>query len=142
MRQAPELERMLVRSGIRLVKFWFSVSPRGAAHPLRRSARSTRCGSGSSPRWTSPSLDKWDDYTEAKEAMFFYTDTADAPWTVVKSNDKKRARLEAMRHVLSRFPYTGKDTEIVGVPDPLIVGPAATLLEQGEGVSHRFPRLA
>ena len=51
------------------------------------------------------SLDKWDDYTEAKEAMFFYTDTADAPWTVVKSNDKKRARLEAMRHVLSRFDY-------------------------------------
>ena len=68
------------------------------------------------------SLDKWDDYTEAKEAMFFYTDTADAPWTVVKSNDKKRARLEAMRHVLTRFQYDDKDPEIVGTPDPLIVG--------------------
>jgi hypothetical protein len=87
------------------------------------------------------SLDKWDDYTEGKEAMFFYTDTADAPWTVVKSNDKKRARLQAMRYVLNRFPYDGKDTEIVGVPDPLIVGPAATLLEQGEGSTQRFPRL-
>ncbi len=65
------------------------------------------------------SLDKWDDYTEAKEAMFFYTDTADAPWTVVKSNDKKRARLEAMRYVLTRFQYDDKDDEVVGTPDPL-----------------------
>ena len=56
--------------------------------------------------------------------MFFYTDTADAPWTVVKSNDKKRARLEAMRHVLSRFDYDDKDLEVVGTPDPQIVGPA------------------
>ena len=71
------------------------------------------------------SLDKWDDYTEAKEAMFFYTDTADAPWTVIKSNDKKRARLEAMRHVLSRFDYDNKDLDLVGTPDPLIVGAAA-----------------
>ena len=71
------------------------------------------------------SLDKWDEYTEAKEAMFFYTDTADAPWTVVKSNDKKRARIEAMRHVLSRFDYDDKDVGLVGVPDPLIIGAAA-----------------
>jgi polyphosphate kinase 2 len=141
MRQAPEFERMLVRSGIRLIKLWFSVT---------RSEQRTRFVIRQVDpvrQWKlSPmdlaSLDKWDDYTEAKEAMFFYTDTADAPWTVVKSNDKKRARLEAMRHVLNRFPYTGKDHEVVGTPDPLIVGPAATLLEQGEGVTHRFPRLA
>ena len=75
------------------------------------------------------SLDRWDDYTEAKEAMFFYTDTADAPWTVIKSNDKKRARLEAMRHVLAGFEYADKDTEVVGQPDPLIVGRAADILE-------------
>jgi polyphosphate kinase len=141
MRQAPEFERMLVRSGIRLIKLWFSVT---------RSEQRTRFVIRQVDpvrQWKlSPmdlaSLDKWDDYTEAKEAMFFYTDTADAPWTVVKSNDKKRARLEAMRHVLNRFPYTGKDHEVVGTPDPQIVGPAATLLEQGEGVTHRFPRLA
>jgi polyphosphate kinase 2 len=140
MRQAPDLERMLVRSGIRLIKLWFSVS---------RSEQRTRFVIRQVDpvrQWKlSPmdlaSLDRWDDYTEAKEAMFFYTDTADAPWTVVKSNDKKRARLEAMRHVLNRFPYAGKDDEVVGVPDPLIVGPAATLLEQGEGVTHRFPQL-
>jgi polyphosphate kinase 2 len=124
MREAPELERMLVRSGIKLVKFWFSVS-RNEQHTrfLIRQVDPVR-------QWKlSPmdveSLDKWDDYTEAKEAMFFYTDTADAPWTVVKSNDKKRARLEAMRHVLSRFDYEDKDDDLVGTPDALIVGPAA-----------------
>ncbi len=140
MRQAPELERMLVRSGIRLIKLWFSVTrAEQRTRFVIRQVDPVR-------QWKlSPmdlaSLDKWDDYTDAKEAMFFYTDTADAPWTVVKSNDKKRARLEAMRHVLNRFPYEGKDEEVVGVPDPLIVGPAATLLEQGEGVTHRFPTL-
>ncbi len=107
MRQAPELERMLVRSGIRLVKFWFSVSQHEQrTRFLIRQVDPVR-------QWKlSPmdlaSLDKWQDYTEAKEAMFFYTDTADAPWTVVKSNDKKRARLNAMRHVLHRFPYEAR----------------------------------
>ena len=79
------------------------------------------------------SLDKWDDYTEAKEAMFFYTNTGDAPWTIVKSNDKKRARLEAMRYVLSQFEYPNKDHEVVGSPDPLIVGPASDVFEAEEG---------
>ncbi len=140
MRQAPEFERMLVRSGITLIKLWFSVTrAEQRTRFVIRQVDPVR-------QWKlSPmdlaSLDKWDDYTDAKEAMFFYTDTADAPWTVVKSNDKKRARLEAMRHVLHRFPYTGKDVEVVGTPDPLIVGPAATLLEQGEVAEHHFPRL-
>ena len=79
------------------------------------------------------SLDKWDDYTEAKEAMFLHTDTAEAPWTVIKSNDKKRARLEAMRHVLSRVDYDGKDIDVVGAPDPNIVLRAADVFEdEGE----------
>ena len=73
--------------------------------------------------------------------MFFYTDTADAPWTVVKSNDKKRARLEAMRHVLSRFAYDNKDDEVVGRPDPLIVGPASLAVEGMEMSPRVFPRL-
>jgi hypothetical protein len=87
------------------------------------------------------SLDKWDEYTEAKEAMFFYTDTADAPWTVIKSNDKKRARVEAMRYVLSRFSYDNKDSELVGAPDPLIVGPASLVVESGHRPPGGFPRL-
>jgi polyphosphate kinase len=81
------------------------------------------------------SLDKWDAYTEAKEAMFFFTDVPDAPWTVVKSNDKKRARIEAMRYVLSRVPYEDKDDNLVGQPDPLIVGPAPLLYESAERAS-------
>jgi len=68
------------------------------------------------------SLDKWDDYTEAKEAMFFYTDTADAPWTIVKSDDKKRARLNCLQHFLAALEYPNKDPEVVVGPDPLIVG--------------------
>jgi len=140
MREAPELERMLVRSGLRLVKLWFSVS---------RSEQRTRFlirRIDPVRQWKlSPidleSLDKWDDYTEAKEAMFFYTDTADAPWTVIKSNDKKRARIEAMRFVLNRFDYPDKDTDVVGTPDALIVGPAAQVFEDGENTNRLFPRL-
>src|SRR3954454_130639 len=134
MDQAPEFERMLVDSGILLVKFWFSVT-RGEQRSrfIVRQIDPVR-------QWKlSPtdlaSLDKWDAYTEAKEAMFLHTDTTEAPWTVIKSNDKKRARLEAMRHVLTRFPYTGKDAGAVGVPDPSIVGSAADVLEDDAAVS-------
>jgi polyphosphate kinase 2 len=141
MRQAPDLERMLVRSGVNLVKFWFSVSQ--GEQRTRFAIRQV----DPVRQWKlSPmdleSLDKWDDYTEAKEAMFFYTDTADAPWTVVKSNDKKRARLEAMRHVLNRFRYADKDADVVGTPDPLIVGPAALAIEGTTEMSTReLPKL-
>ncbi|GAB4266064.1 MAG: hypothetical protein Kow0013_14880 [Pararhodobacter sp.] len=123
MRQAPELERMLVRSGIRLYKFWFSVTPEEQRR--RFAARET----DPLKRWKLSPIDKaslglWDEYTAAKEAMFFYTDTADAPWTIIKSKDKKRARLNAMKYVLSTLDYPGKDKDIVGEPDPLIVGHA------------------
>ena len=140
MRQAPDLERMYVRSGIRLVKFWFSVSRREQqTRFIIRQVDPVR-------QWKlSPtdlaSLDKWDDYTEAKEAMFFYTDTADAPWTVIKSNDKKRARVQAMRFVLARFEYDNKDREIVGQPDPKIVGSASQLFEAEEWPGRQFPAL-
>jgi polyphosphate kinase 2 len=134
LRQAPLFERMLVRSDIALVKLWFSVS-RGEqmSRFIVRQIDPVR-------QWKlSPtdlaSLDKWDEYTEAKEAMFLHTDTAEAPWTVIKSNDKKRARLEALRFVLTRFDYTGKDDDAVGVLDPQIVGSAADVLEDDAVVS-------
>jgi polyphosphate kinase len=138
MREAPEFERMLVDSGLHLTKFWFSVT---------RSEQRTRFVIRQVDpvrQWKlSPmdiqSLDKWDAYTVAKEAMFRYTDTGDAPWTVVKSNDKKRARLEAIRHVLERFDYEGKDAEVVGKPDQKIIGPSALLSEQTSAES--FPDL-
>ena len=131
LREAPELERMFVRSGIHLIKLWFSVSrSEQRTRFLIRQVDPVR-------QWKlSPmdleSLDKWDEYTEAKEAMFFYTDTADSPWTVIKSNDKKRARLEAMRYVLSRFDYPDRDDDLVGEPDPQIVGSAASILDDGQ----------
>jgi polyphosphate kinase len=131
MRQTPEFERMLARNDVHLVKFWFSVSreeqrrrfKERKIHPLKQ--------------WKlSPidvaSLDKWNDYTKAKEAMFFHTDTADAPWTVIKSNCKKRARLNAMRYILHKLPYAKKDSEHIGQVDPLIVGRANVVFERGE----------
>lgn len=137
-RSAPEFERMLVQSGIHLIKFWFSVG-RAEQHD-RFLARST----DEVKQWKlSPtdlaSLDKWDAYSEAKEAMFFYTDTPHAPWTVVKSNDKKRARLEAMRWVLSRFDYPNKDHRVVGTPDPKIIGRPDDVYDEGEMPSGHFP---
>jgi polyphosphate kinase len=127
MRQTPELERMLVRSGIRLFKYWFSVTQ---DEQLRRFESREH---EPLKQWKlSPidrkSLDKWDEYTEAKEAMFFYTDTADAPWTIVKSDDKKRARLNCMRHFLTSLAYPGKDLKVVRQPDPLIVGSSAHVI--------------
>jgi len=131
MRQAPEFERNLVRSGFHLIKFWFSVSQaeqhrrfeERKAHPLKT--------------WKlSPvdlaSLDKWEAYTKSKEAMFFHTDTADSPWTVIKSDCKKRARLNAMRYILHRLPYSKKEVSAIGVVDPLLVGRAHIVYEVGE----------
>ena len=140
MREAPEFERMLVNSGIHLVKLWFSVS-----HAEQRARFDSRRDDPVRQWKLSPtdlaSLDKWDDYTEAKEAMFFYTDTGDAPWTVIKSNDKKRARLEAMRVLLSGIDYPAKDYALVGRPDPLIVGSASKIYEEGEHSNKLFARL-
>lgn len=133
MRQTPEFERMLTRSGIRLYKYWFSVTQE--EQKRRFASRAT----DPLKQWKlSPidkaSLDKWDDYTEAKEAMFFYTDTADAPWTVVKSNDKKRARINCMRHFLSTLDYPGKDPDIACAPEPEIVGPAAKVIHRADHI--------
>ncbi|MDJ0822513.1 MAG: polyphosphate kinase 2 [Paracoccaceae bacterium] len=133
MRQTPELERMLVRSGIRFYKYWFSVTQ--DEQRRRFESRET----DPLKQWKlSPidkaSLDKWDDYTEAKEAMFFYTDTADAPWTIVKSDDKKRARLNCMLHFLSTLDYPDKDLSIAKGPDPLIVGGAAHVIHRSDHI--------
>lgn len=131
MQQVPQFERMLVQSGVHLIKFWFSVSRKEQrrrfkereSHPLKQWKLSPI---------DQASLDKWDDYTRAKEAMFFETDTADAPWTVVKSDCKKRARLNAMRYVLHKLPYKNRDMNKVGKLDALIVGRATAVYERGE----------
>ncbi len=135
MHEAPEFERNLVRSGIHLVKFWFSVSRKEQhrrfkereVHPLKQ--------------WKlSPvdlaSFDKWEEYTRAKEAMFANTDTSDAPWTVIKSDCKKRARLNAMRYLLHKLPYNSKDLRKISQLDPLLVGRAHLVFETGEQQPH------
>jgi polyphosphate kinase len=140
MRQAPELERMLVRSGIHLIKFWFSVSRREQqTRFLIRQVDPVRQWKLSATDLAS--LDRWEDYTEAKEAMLFYTDTADAPWTIIKSNDKKRARVEAMRFLLNQFDYENRDDELVHRPDPLVVGRGSQLFEYDERPTRQFPEL-
>ena len=127
MRQAPEFERMLVRSGIILFKYWFSVT---SDEQIRRfESRETEA----LKKWKISPIDRqslkmWDEYTDAKEAMFFYTDTADAPWTIIKSDDKKRARLGCMRHFLSQLPYPTRDKARIGTPDPLIVGSSGDVI--------------
>jgi polyphosphate kinase len=129
MQQVPSLERMLVDDGIHMIKLWFSVSrAEQRTRFIIRQVDPVR-------QWKlSPmdvsALDKWDDYTRAKEIMFQHTDTPEAPWTVVKSNDKKRGRIEAMRFVLHRFDYDDKDQDVVGTPDPLIVGSPAEVYDE------------
>ena len=123
LRQAPLFEGMLVNDGISLTKFWFSVSP--AEQRTRFAIRLV----DPVRQWKFSSMDmesvnRWDDYTAAKEEMFAATDTDAAPWIVVKSNDKKRARINAMRYLLAKFDYADKDADVVGEPDPLIVGRA------------------
>jgi polyphosphate kinase 2 len=123
LQQAPLFEEMVVNNGINLTKFWFSVSP--AEQRTRFAIRLV----DPVRQWKfSPmdmeSVNRWDNYTEAKEEMFGATDTDIAPWIVVKSNDKKRARINAMRHLLANFDYDDKDHEVVGEPDPSIVGRA------------------
>ena len=126
LRQCPLLERMLVNSGITLFKYWFSVS---RIEQLRRfhSRKVDPLKQWKLSPIDIESLHRWDEYTTAKESMFFYTDTADAPWTVVKSDDKRRARINCLRHFLYSLDYPDKDLSVIGEPDPRIVGTAAEL---------------
>ncbi|MBQ76329.1 MAG: polyphosphate kinase 2 [Gammaproteobacteria bacterium] len=131
LRQTPELERMLINSGIRLFKYWFSVSREEQF--CRLIARQT----DPLKQWKlSPvdreSMSRWSDYSKAKDAMIFYTDTRDAPWTMIRSDDKKRGRLNCIRHFLYNLDYTGKDHKVATEPNSLVVGPAKELYERGE----------
>ena len=139
--EAPVFERELAADGITVIKLWFSVT---RAEQLRRFVNRH---DDPVKRWKLSaidlaSLDRWDEYTHAKEAMFRHTDVAEAPWTVIKSNDKKRARLEAMRHVLSLFDYDDKDADAVGHVDPRIAGPARRKLGPTAVPLSRVPRAA
>ena len=119
--QVPDFERMLVDDGIHLVKFWLNV---GRAEQLRRFLARER---DPLKQWKLSRVDieglaRWDDYTTAIGETLTLSHTVDAPWTVIRADDKRRARLEALRHVLLSVPYADRDTEAIGAPDPAICG--------------------
>lgn len=131
LRQVPLFENLLIDDGIRLFKFWFSVS---REEQFRRfKSRET----DALKQWKLSPVDtqglaKWDEYTDAKKSMFMATDTRFSPWTVIKSDDKKRARLACMRHVLHSLPYDNKDSIVAVRPDSLILGQKEAIYEGDE----------
>jgi polyphosphate kinase 2 len=139
LRQAPEFERQLTRSGVHLVKFWFSVSREEQRRRFQERERHPLKQWKLSPIDLA-SLEKWDDYTHAKDEMFRVTDIDEAPWTVIKSDCKKRARLNAIRYVLHTLPYTDKHVDNIGLLDPLLVGRAGDIYELGEQHQTTVPR--
>ncbi len=129
--QAPMFESMLVRSGIDIIKFYLSVSREEQLRRFKERENSPL------KHWKFSPIDKqaqarWDDYTDAKEATFLATDSADAPWVIVKSEDKMRARLQTMRYVLDQFDYDGKDLREATPSDPMLLARVATLLRFGD----------
>lgn len=131
LRQVPELERMLVNSGILVFKYWFSVS-RTEQFRRFKSRQNDPLKQWKLSPVDMASLAQWDDYSKAKDAMLFHTDTKDAPWTVIRSDDKKRGRINCMRHFLHHLDYPGKDLDVVGTPDSSIAGSAETVHEKQE----------
>ena len=135
LRQTPELERMLVNSGLVVFKYWFSVS---REEQFRRfmSRQKDPLKHWKLSQIDMASLGKWHEYTKSKEEMFFHTDTKDAPWTVIKSDDKKRGRINCMRHFLSLLNYPDKDQSVVGKLDLLIAGSAENIHEKDETTDY------
>lgn len=127
--EVPDFEASLVRDGIRLFKLWLTI---GQAMQLKRfhARRHDPLKSWKLSPIDLASLDKWADYSSARDAMLEHTHTKAAPWTVIRSNDKRRARVNAIRHVLNSIDYSGKDKTIVAKPDPKIVGSDATFFSQ------------
>ena len=133
----PQFERMLMRSGMILLKYWFSVSDEEQERRFQQRAADPK------RRWKlSPmdmkSRDMWVEYSQAKDRMFDFTDTKQSPWYVVNADDKKRARINCMRHFLHVLPYPGKDPKVAGLPDETLVGPASQVIESSERLNDRF----
>ena len=133
LRQAPDVERMLTNSGIRLYKFWFSVSRTEQFRRFKSRQKDPLKQWKLSPV-DKASLELWDDYSRAKDNMMFYTDTKDAPWTIVRSDDKKRGRINCIRYFLNSLDYPDKNPDVVYAPDDKIVGSAEKIYEKDEQV--------
>lgn len=122
LRSVPDFERALIEDGIRLFKFWFSVGPEEQKHRFE-SRRDDPLKQWKLSPMDMESMKRFEMYTLARDRMFFMTHTPEAPWYVIRSDDKRRARINAIRILLSQVPYEGRNQEVVGQPDPLIVGP-------------------
>ena len=131
LRQTPDLERMLANSGIILFKYWFSVS-RTEQFRRFKSRQNDPLKQWKLSPVDMASLARWQDYSKAKDAMMFNTDTKDAPWTIIRSDDKKRGRINCMRHFLHKLDYPGKDHDVVVPPNPLIAGTSKEIIESDE----------
>ena len=121
LKQAPVFEKMLTDDGIILYKFWFSVS-REEQFRRFKSRETDKLKQWKLSPVDQDGLKRWDEFTKKKNKMFEKTDVDWAPWTVIRSDGKKRARLNCMRYVLNSLPYEGKDKKIAVPPDPQIVG--------------------
>lgn len=121
LREAPQFEGLLIRDGVHMFKFFLTI---GREMQMKRlhDRQHDPLKRWKLTRIDRAALDNWDAYTEAKKEMFRFTDTPDTPWTVIRSNDKRRARLESIRHVLRAFDYEDKDAEAVGEPDEAVIG--------------------
>ena len=131
LRDTVMFEEMLINEGIQIFKFWFSVSREEQLRRVMSRAKDEL------KQWKVSDVDvrslpRWDDYTEAKKAMFAATDTKASPWVVVKSDDKKRARLSCMQYVLRSMDYDEDARRRVPRPDPKLIGPAESLYAKGE----------
>jgi len=121
MRQVPEFEHMLYEDGVQVVKFWFSISK---SEQLRRFESRAH---NPLKQWKLSPIDAkaqelWDSYTHYKELMLSQTHTSFSPWIIVKANNKRKARLESIRYILSLFPYEGRETSMISLhPDPNII---------------------
>lgn len=129
LKHTPMLEQILVESGIKLFKFWFSVNQREQFRRFKERGKDPLKHWKLSPMDLA-SVEKWKEYTKAKEAMYHYTHTEIAPWTTIMSDDKKRARLEVMKIVLNALPYEDKDEKAGLKPDSSIVADALDRLPQ------------
>ena len=121
LREAPQFEGLLVRDGIRLFKIFLTI---GQEMQLKRFHDRRH---DPLKQWKLTDIDRkaislWDEYTVAKHEMFRFTHTEQSPWIAVRANDKRRARIEAIRHVLLNVEYDGRDLASIGKPDPLIIG--------------------
>jgi polyphosphate kinase 2 len=126
LRQAPPFEESLVQSGIHLFKLWFTVSEGEQRRRFEDREHDPLRKWKFSPV-DNASLDKYPEYGKSRDEMFFYTDRPVTPWTVINSNEKRRARLESIRHVLESVPYDHKDPKVARVPDPCVVRPVEVL---------------